>query len=124
MRRCPKCDTEMEQITHEGVEVDRCTKCRGLWFDNLEHERLAAIGGSEAIDRGAGRAEEAGRSGRVKCPVCHTQLIDMVVLGQPHIRYESCNVCGGVFFDAGEFADYKQRDLSDVFKRLFGRGKR
>ena len=42
---------------------------------------------------------------------------------QPHIKFESCTVCYGVFFDAGEFRDYKELTLTESVKRLFPHAK-
>ena len=36
--RCPKCGHDLEEIDMEGVMVDRCTNCNGLWFDAGEVE--------------------------------------------------------------------------------------
>ena len=49
---CPKCDVEMTKVFHESIEVNRCIRCEGLWFDMLELEHLKAIAGSEEIDVG------------------------------------------------------------------------
>ena len=38
---------------------------------------------------------------------------------QPHIWYEACKSCDGVFLDAGEFADLKEHTLLDRLKDLF-----
>ena len=35
---CPKCSSEMETVTYDDVEVDRCSGCQGLWFDGGEIE--------------------------------------------------------------------------------------
>jgi Zn-finger nucleic acid-binding protein len=43
----------------------------------------------------------------------------MVALRQPHLHYECCKLCGGVFLDAGEFSDYKRKSLLDLVKDLF-----
>ena len=37
---CPKCDGSLKEITFEGVQIDRCTKCNGVWLDAGELERL------------------------------------------------------------------------------------
>jgi uncharacterized protein len=37
---------------------------------------------------------------------------------QPHIRYENCTEGHGVFFDAGEYKDYKEKTLGDLFRRI------
>jgi Zn-finger nucleic acid-binding protein len=38
--KCPKCSAAMGSVSYQGVEVDRCTKCAGLWLDMLEAEDL------------------------------------------------------------------------------------
>ena len=45
-------------------------------------------------------------------------MIKMVDQRQPHIWYKSCSLCYGVFFDAGEFRDYKEETVLDFFKDL------
>lgn len=115
---CPKCAAMMEPIQHGGVEVDRCSGCQGLWFDAFEHEELKQLAGSEAIDAGrpkTGAAEPA----VVPCPRCGVAMIRMVVAGQPHISYESCGVCHGVYFDAGEFRDFREETFGERLRETF-----
>ncbi len=123
--KCPKCQTDMEKIEYEEVTVDRCLGCKGLWFDMLEHEKLKGIPGSEIIDSGD---PETGRKyneiDEVNCPVCRARMIRMVDKDQPHIWYESCGVCYGVFFDAGEFTDYKEKTILDYFKGFVAKERR
>jgi uncharacterized protein len=119
---CPKCSTQMEQVTFGGMTVDRCTSCKGIWFDAREHERMKEAPGSESIDLGpAGAGAGTTTSGKVQCPVCKTRMILMTDHQQPHIKYESCTVCYGVFFDAGEFRDYKEVTLAESLRQLLGR---
>jgi Zn-finger nucleic acid-binding protein len=42
-----------EEVAYRRIEIDRCTDCKGIWFDALEAEMLAAMAGSELIDVGA-----------------------------------------------------------------------
>jgi len=37
---CPKCQNDMVAIEYEGVEVDRCKSCQGIWFDVGESDWL------------------------------------------------------------------------------------
>jgi Zn-finger nucleic acid-binding protein len=30
---CPKCQARMEVVVFEDMEVDRCVRCGGPWFD-------------------------------------------------------------------------------------------
>jgi Zn-finger nucleic acid-binding protein len=120
--QCPKCNGGMTTIEYEGVSVDRCTGCNGLWFDMLEREHLKWIEGSESIDIGSAETgEKYNRMKFVRCPVCKTELIEMVDREQPHIHYEACTSCYGIFFDAGEFRDYKERTVLEFFKDLFAK---
>ncbi len=47
----------------------------------------------------------------------------MVVAGQPHIAYESCGFCHGVFFDAGEFKDFREETFGEKLRASFGLAK-
>ena len=37
---CPKCQGAMRTYERNGVHVDQCTDCRGIFLDRGEHERL------------------------------------------------------------------------------------
>ncbi|MEW6620309.1 MAG: zf-TFIIB domain-containing protein [bacterium] len=37
---CPKCGHELHHINIEGIVLDKCDKCEGLWFDKGELEEL------------------------------------------------------------------------------------
>jgi Zn-finger nucleic acid-binding protein len=112
----------MEIVTFEGIDVDRCSGCKGIFFDAHERERLKGLRGSEVIDSGdpvTGRKYNS--IAYVRCPRCRTPMIRMVDAAQPHLWYEGCSTCGGAFFDAGEFRDYKDRTLLDVIRDLFAK---
>lgn len=37
---CPKCGSDMRSYERNGITVDQCTGCRGLFLDRGELERL------------------------------------------------------------------------------------
>lgn len=41
-RRCVRCSTRMRLVTIHDVEIDRCPRGHGLWFDRSEMETLIA----------------------------------------------------------------------------------
>jgi uncharacterized protein len=46
--RCPRCpDSPLEERQREGVTVDGCRTCYGIWLDRGELERLVARASSE-----------------------------------------------------------------------------
>ncbi|MFC0678003.1 zf-TFIIB domain-containing protein [Lysobacter korlensis] len=120
--KCPKCDSQMKSLVHQGVEVDRCSGCAGLWFDTFEHEELRELSGSEKIDSPAKR-KSANQLGPGVCPKDQQPLFRMLVAGQPHIAIESCGLCHGVFFDAGEFSDFKEETFGERLRAVFGRAR-
>ena len=43
---CPKCNITLLMTDRQGVEIDYCPQCRGIWLDRGELEKI--------IDRSAG----------------------------------------------------------------------
>ena len=37
---CPKCGGDMRRYERNGVDIDQCTECRGIFLDRGELERL------------------------------------------------------------------------------------
>lgn len=35
-RKCPECSKMMEKVYFNGIIVDKCSQCNGIWFDNGE----------------------------------------------------------------------------------------
>ncbi len=118
--KCPKCQGNLEPVVYADVEVDRCADCNGIWFDSQEAQTLKQIEGSEAIDTGDPKiGSKFNAIEDINCPKCKAKMTKMVDLKQSHIWYEKCPICYGIWFDAGEFKDYKQEDIQDIFKGIF-----
>jgi hypothetical protein len=44
---CPVCQGAMKEVSREGILIDTCTQCRGVWLDRGELEKLAEkLGGT------------------------------------------------------------------------------
>jgi Zn-finger nucleic acid-binding protein len=117
---CPKCQADMEAVEVEGITVNRCVDCKGMWFDRLEHEKLKKVKGGSKIDIGdkkAGREQDKIKD--VQCPRCNVKMVNMVDPQQTHISFEACSTCGGVYFDAGEFRDFAHYTVADIVRHLF-----
>ncbi len=37
---CPNCNAGMHEVSRNGVLIDVCTQCRGVWLDRGELEKL------------------------------------------------------------------------------------
>ena len=42
---CPVCNIQLTMMERQGVEIDYCSKCRGVWLDRGELDKI--------IERGA-----------------------------------------------------------------------
>ena len=117
--RCPKCGSDMERIEHDGVEIDRCKNCKGIWFDAGESGFLRNKEAAAAIDTGdPRRGKQTNEFDRYRCPRCDGGMLRKVDPQQGNIWYEECTSCRGSFFDAGEFVDVSQRTISALIERL------
>ena len=106
---CPKCKNDMHTVDYEGVEVDRCSTCHGIWFDAGESDWLRHEDAAAVIDTGDPSMGEAMNAIKTyRCPRWDGGMMRRVDLQQTHIHYEECTSCRGSFFDAGEFADLMQ----------------
>ncbi|MDB5192428.1 MAG: hypothetical protein JWQ96_1991 [Segetibacter sp.] len=38
--KCPNCDATLVMSEKQGVEIDYCPNCRGLWLDKGELEKI------------------------------------------------------------------------------------
>ena len=114
---CPKCQAQMEVVVFDDIEVDRCIRCGGLWFDVLENEELRERAGSEAVDNGATwQAAMHNVQGKVFCPRDAALMERMVNTAEPELWVEACPVCHGTFFDAGEFTNFKEHSVGKLFR--------
>ena len=37
---CPHCQTELKIADRQGIEIDYCPKCRGVWLDRGELDKI------------------------------------------------------------------------------------
>ncbi|WP_026103368.1 zf-TFIIB domain-containing protein [Pseudanabaena sp. PCC 6802] len=37
---CPVCNVDMRLADREGIEIDYCPQCRGIWLDRGELEKI------------------------------------------------------------------------------------
>ena len=120
--RCPKCRADMEPVVYEGIEIDRCGVCNGIWFDAGELDALKDVDAAGRIDIGdRQQGRRLNRTDDYPCPRCSGEMLRIVDEQQKHIWFETCKDCSGSFLDAGELRDLSQVTLSDFFKGLAAR---
>lgn len=45
--RCPLCDVDLLMAERQGVEIDYCPQCRGIWLDRGELDKIIARAATE-----------------------------------------------------------------------------
>ena len=116
--QCPKCQHGMEVVVHGDIEIDRCTNCKGLWFDDDEAHRMKEIEGSELLDHGdPNEGWKYDSREDIDCPHCGKRMEKSYDAKQKHIWYVVCPD-HGMFLDAGEFSDLKEESVLDWFRSL------
>lgn len=101
--KCPKCraNTLDPFGVVEGVHVDFCSSCKGIWFDEGElafyTEMPMDIPKLEA-------ALSNGRDTGLECPKCSPpfSLIEVNYVQGQHPLLDLCPRCKGIFVDRGE----------------------
>ncbi|HAZ31534.1 MAG TPA: hypothetical protein DCY61_02355 [Dehalococcoidia bacterium] len=38
--KCPVCDVDLRMAERQGVEIDYCPECRGIWLDRGELDKI------------------------------------------------------------------------------------
>lgn len=100
--KCPKCQDELHVITFEGVDVDFCSGCKGIWFD--EDEVAFAMELPEDIPQLADVQKQA-RQTDYECPRCgsSSMLEEMKFTPVNELLIDRCPQCKGIWLDNQEF---------------------
>ncbi len=117
--RCPKCRADMDPVSFDGVEVDRCRACSGLWFDPGELVKLSTHAAAAELDTGTrstGKRHNAIQS--YHCPRCGGAMQQMLNADGAEVWYESCVSCHGSYLDAGELSALSGSRLADLLRRV------
>ena len=102
--RCPGCGSSLQTESFEGLQIDTCPTCHGVWFDEGElGEFLKKTPTSLNAFNEKHRAEPEKVSAASRlCPRCNTGLESYRYLYNSPIIIDSCPQCMGIFVGPGE----------------------
>jgi len=102
--KCPACQSGLGRIKYEGVDIETCPDCRGVWLEGSRlrciERRREVIVDEDAAGRATSKSEtlEPQRS----CPRC-TQAMKKYRYGKnKRIIVDQCPACKGIWLDDGE----------------------
>lgn len=53
--KCPSCAATLVMSERQGVEIDYCPKCRGIWLDRGELDKILERSAQSSQPEGRGR---------------------------------------------------------------------
>jgi Zn-finger nucleic acid-binding protein len=97
---CPRDPEQVLETVHEhGIEVDRCPRCRGAWY---EYSELAALESTVAgKDYMIGTIEYATRESELVCPAGGEPMVAFNYRAY-NLELDACPGEHGFWLDAGE----------------------
>src|SRR5688572_231933 len=118
---CPVClGTTMEKVSvgpKGALQIDRCTRCGGVWLEHGEVQQLRAMGKGHALEwiesgpkryqmrchdchapmeRAVEKCAVCGWGNELACPSCDRP---MAIEEHAGLRLDVCRRCKGVWFD-------------------------
>ena len=113
MVKCPSCVKEpLVVLELDGIEIDYCLECKGIWLDADEIELL--LGGKELLLGGKESAAAVLTIGSPasappkekprKCPICDRRMGKEVTSDDKPVVFDRCAAGDGLWFDGGELA--------------------
>jgi Zn-finger nucleic acid-binding protein len=118
-RICPDCKIELTRRDFDGLVLDTCSKCAGVYFDEGELTELRRRGEQAltALDEQVQPSElqhERHEECLRVCPGCGNGMHQFRYLYSSPVLLDSCEDCGGVWIDNGELKamqEYLQLEL-------------
>ncbi len=96
--KCPKCDGELKEETYQGLPINRCNKCSGIWLNYPELEEVEdKVWSDEELK---GTLEFNPVKSALNCPLCNS------VMTKFNYRYsdliiDTCPNFHGFWLDSG-----------------------
>jgi Zn-finger nucleic acid-binding protein len=104
--KCPECGRAFSIVNVDGMEIDCCRYCRGMWFQPGELSYFS--GQSKEIPSD----NLAHRESRRDCPVCSTHMTEFVFQNPHTLLVDRCPNGHGVYLE--------DRELERVFEITAG----
>ena len=110
---CPACKQQpLIVIEYDGIEVDYCVQCAGIWLDQGELELL--LGGATEAVRYLGTMNEGAQAREKKraCPICNRAMNKAQQAATPSVLYDCCGLGHGLWFDRHELKLFMQQSAA------------
>lgn len=97
---CPRCESVMLVYELQGVEIDYCEECGGIWLDAGELERLLQDRAEDVMSNF--EVIKHSKEPKLRCPACGKKM-EKVICGNTQL--DKCKKGHGIWFDEGELSE-------------------
>lgn len=103
--QCPKCvASPLNPTTLRAIQVDRCGRCHGIWFDERELSALLAEDPRTLRPLAGGKERDEHSVRRGDCPRDGTAMLRVFSTHNRDVVLDTCPSCRGIWLDGGELA--------------------
>lgn len=104
---CPRDGTHLSNVRIDGVELDRCPNCAGVWLDTGELARVLTLKLSEIEGQFEEQTAPRGAAGEavdyMRCPRCPEGRLQRISYTVMHpVSIDRCEQCLGFWLDKSE----------------------
>ncbi|MBS3762050.1 MAG: zf-TFIIB domain-containing protein [Planctomycetes bacterium] len=124
---CPRDGTILSNVEILGLELDKCHKCDGIWFDRGELEKIqeSAVSDIEEVleeKYGDPKVETSEPDGYMRCPRCGNRLREQTYTFVNPVRVDRCENCFGFWLDDTELNAIvgEKKELEEAEPRIKG----
>jgi len=122
--QCPSCNSSMTAQFYEGVEIDKCSSCQGVWLDHAEIQTIVktkeeSFDEKDKISAIENKGADLGDGGQRTCPKCQKSLEKMQYAVTSGVIIDRCPDRHGIYLDKGELENVQI--LMEEYDRRFNR---
>ena len=96
VKKCPECRNYFSMLKLDGVDLDVCCVCKGIWFDVGELQHFTGFTRDVPADY------LHSRMSKYDCPVCGETMQEHVFIRSYNLLADQCLAGHGVYLEKGE----------------------
>ena len=119
---CPRCDSvDLEEVEVDGVLIDRCVQCAGLWFDHNEINQIVDMTPSAKLVDSVIPPPAAAVESLI-CPRCEGVALRRYRIGGNGslLLVYRCASCSGSWMDRGQLRQVEDPRIAESLKKHLG----
>jgi Zn-finger nucleic acid-binding protein len=123
---CVACGEPMLALELEGVEIDHCLACGGIWLDADELEILTGRPEEVQCVLKQPTVDSSHRKSSRRCPICGKKMEEFKSSPDSELYLDRCKKQHGLWFDRGELNEIVRmfdapqcETVSNLLKNMF-----